>query len=87
MPNDDYYSNARHREWRRKVLRRAGGLCEICRRYGRTDKNGERIKARIAHHIKPRDEYPELQYDVSNGQALCGKCHNQIHPEKGGRYY
>ena len=87
MPNDDYYSSDRHREWRRKVIRRAGGYCEICRRYGRTDKNGERIKATTAHHIKHRDEYPELQYDVSNGQALCAKCHNQQHPEKGGRYY
>lgn len=87
MPGDDYYSSGRHREWRRKVIRRAGGLCEKCKRYRRTDENGERVKATTAHHIKHRDEYPELQFVVENGMALCAKCHNAEHPEKGGRYY
>jgi len=24
-----------------------------------------------AHHVKPRKDYPELQYVVDNGMALC----------------
>lgn len=83
MPHDAYYSEAKHRAWREAVLRRAGYLCEECRRYGRTDKKGLPVRATTAHHVKHRDEYPELQYDVSNGRALCEACHNKAHPEKG----
>lgn len=83
MPGDPYYSDPKHRRWRQAVLARAGYLCEECRRYGRLDKNGLPVAATIAHHIKHRDEYPELQYRVDNGRALCEKCHNKAHPEKG----
>ena len=83
VATNPYYDGARHRRWREAVLRRAGYLCEECKRYGRTDKDGMPIRATTAHHIKHREEYPELQYDVSNGRALCAKCHNVAHPEKG----
>lgn len=86
MPDAAYYQLARHKRWREKVLRRAGYLCEECKRYGRTDADGNPVRATTAHHIKHRDEFPELAYVISNGQALCAKCHNAKHPEKGGRY-
>ena len=84
MPNDPYYQTAKHKAWKEKVLRRAGYLCEECRRYGRLGRDGLPVRATTAHHIKHRDEYPELQYDLSNGRALCENCHNKAHPEKGG---
>lgn len=87
MPNDPFYSSGKYRKWRADVLKRARYMCEECRRYGRTDKNGVPTEATTAHHIKHREEHPELQFDINNGQALCGKCHNKKHPEKGGRYY
>lgn len=87
MPDAAYYQQARHKRWREKVLRRAGYLCEECKRYGRTDADGNPVRATTAHHIKHRDEFPELAYVISNGQALCAKCHNAKHPEKGGRYW
>ena len=87
MPCDPYYKSPKHRAWRARVLQRAHGLCEECRRYGRTDKDGLPVQATTAHHIKPRDQYPELQCDPSNGQALCMACHNARHPEKGGRFH
>lgn len=83
MPNDNYYTSARHKAWRAKVLAKAGGLCEECKRYGRTDKDGLPIAATVAHHVKPREYFPALQYVVSNGRALCSACHNAEHPEKG----
>lgn len=86
MPSDPYYRTKKHRAWRDKVLRRAHHLCEVCKRYGRTDKYGQPIVATVAHHIKHREEYPELQYIVSNGQALCERCHNAAHPEKAARH-
>ncbi len=85
----NYYGMARHKKWREAVLRRAGYLCEECKRYGRTDENGLPVRATTAHHIKHADQYPELRYDVRNGRALCAACHNKAHPEKGpgGRYW
>lgn len=87
MAGDAYYCSTRHREWREKVLKRAGYLCEKCKRYGRLDSKGLPVAAKIAHHIIPREERPDLQYKLSNGQALCEKCHNAAHPEKGGRHF
>jgi len=74
---DSYYQSAKHKAWRAKVLRRDKYLCQECLRYGK------KKQATHAHHIKPREEYPELQYTVSNGQSLCAGCHNAKHPEKG----
>lgn len=79
MPSDPHYWSARHRAWRAAVLRRAKYLCQECARYGK------RVPATHAHHIMPREIYPEKQYDTSNGMALCHACHNAAHPEKGGR--
>ncbi len=87
MPNDPFYTGSRYLAWREAVLRRAGYLCEECRRYGRTGRDGLPIRATVAHHIKHREEYPELQYLLSNGRALCESCHNKAHPEKGGKRY
>lgn len=86
MPNDPFYSGGRYLAWRDAVLRRAGYLCEECKRYGRTDAKGQPIVATVAHHIQHRDEHPELQYLLSNGRALCESCHNKAHPEKGKSY-
>lgn len=85
MPSDPHYGKARHKAWRQKVISRAGGLCEECKRYGRVDKDGLPIVATVAHHIKPRETFPELQYIIANGRALCESCHNVAHPEKGAK--
>ncbi len=84
MSSNAHYNRARHRAWAAKVLRRAGYLCEVCRRYGRLDQNGLPVAATVAHHIRPLSECPERAFDVTNGQALCESCHNRMHPEKGG---
>lgn len=80
---DAFYHKARHREWRRKVLNRAGGICEECKRYGRLDADGLPVQAVVAHHVLHADARPDKKYDVSNGRALCEACHNKAHPEKG----
>jgi 5-methylcytosine-specific restriction endonuclease McrA len=74
----DYYHSERHKRWRAAVLRRDKYLCQDCLAYGR------KTPATTAHHIKERADYPELQYDVDNGVALCAACHNKRHPGKGG---
>lgn len=82
---DAFYHRKRHRDWRQKVLDRAGGLCEECKRYGRTDADGLPVAATVAHHVRHADAHPEMRYVVANGRALCEACHNAVHPEKGGR--
>lgn len=79
MPSDPHYWSPRHKRWREFVLRRSKYLCQECARFGK------RTPATTAHHIKPRQEYPDLQYDVSNGMALCEACHAKQHPEKGSK--
>lgn len=32
-----------------------------------------------AHHIMPKNDFPELSLDLSNGITLCEKCHGEIH--------
>ena len=31
----------------------------------------------VAHHIKPMKAYPELMFDVANGETLCARCANK----------
>lgn len=82
---ESFYHKARHKRWRELVLRRAGYLCEECKRYGRRLPNGEPVPAVVAHHKLHADKYPELRCMVGNGRALCEACHNKAHPEKGRR--
>lgn len=81
---NSFYHKAKHKAWRADVLKRAGYLCEECKRYGRRLPNGEPVPATVAHHKLHADTHPELRYVRSNGRALCERCHNAAHPEKGG---
>jgi len=54
-------------QWRAAVLTNGGHKCALC---GSTEKLE-------ADHIKAFAEYPELRLDVSNGRALCAKCHRR----------
>jgi hypothetical protein len=42
--------------------------------------------ALVAHHVKPKSQYPELKFDLENGVTLCVDCHkdhHKKHPVKG----
>ena len=54
-------------KWREEVLKRDNYTCQKC---GRTDEL-------IAHHLKPRRQYPDLVLEVSNGTTLCAECHKK----------
>ena len=55
-----------HRKWRDAVISRDGGRCVRC--------GVEKVELH-AHHLKPYKDYPELRFDVANGETLCYKCH------------
>lgn len=62
-----------YKDWRRAVFERDNYTCQCCARRG--------ISLQ-AHHIHPWANYPELRYDVDNGQILCISCHKLVHNEK-----
>jgi len=77
----NFYTSTVWRKKRLAILKRDKYLCKICLRYG---KNTE---AKIVHHIKELEDYPELRLKSSNLVSLCASCHNKVHGEKGGRRY
>ena len=60
-----------YKEWRTSIFERDNYTCQICQhRSG----NGKTIHLE-AHHIQSFVDYPELIFDLDNGQTLCRKCH------------
>jgi len=74
---DPFYLTGRWKAFATKIRRRDKYTCQLCIKYGK------RVEGNIIHHIKPREEYPELAYDPENCVTLCEACHNRMHPEKG----
>lgn len=74
---DPFYKSKEWRKCREKILIRDHYLCQQCLR------NGKLTTANTVHHIKPREDYPELALDEDNLESICPPCHNQEHPEKG----
>ena len=71
------------RPWRRVrafVIKRSGGLCEICL------KSGIYKAATLAHHIVPvtaeNVNDPQISLNPDNLIALCADCHAAIHSSK-----
>ena len=60
--------------WRNKVYAQDNWTCQKC---------GKKLKNLIAHHKKSFKEYPNLRFNVSNGQTLCRSCHKKVHEEIG----
>lgn len=70
------YTCEKWKRKRKKILKRDGYQCVRCRRYGKS------VEAKIVHHIKEADLYPELAWTDSNLESVCMACHNKLHPEK-----
>lgn len=63
----DVYHDPRMREWRRLVVERAAGRCQMC------GARGTRLWA--DHIVEIKDG--GAPFDLSNGQALCPSCHTR----------
>lgn len=71
--NDTFYQSSKWKHLRSVILRRDGYMCQISRRYGK------RIPADTVHHVFPREEYPEYQWQAWNLVSLASDVHNRMH--------
>ncbi len=77
MDKDEFYSSGKWKAKQKKILRRDGYQCQICKRYGRL------TEAELVHHIIEYEDDPSLGLVDSNLVSLCRKCHNKVHGDKG----
>lgn len=76
---EPFYASAAWRRVRAYVLMRDGGMCCECMRQYRAGKQVRPRAATLVHHIVPYKDAPDRALDIDNLEALCDKCHNQIH--------
>src|SRR5215475_8186537 len=70
---DPFYASPEFREWRAKVVARAGGRCEAMTYGSRCTKAQPAHRLFADHIVEIRDG--GAPFDVSNGQCLCGPHH------------
>ncbi len=65
--------SAEFKQWRDAVFERDNWTCQKC---GAKSGKGKEVYLE-GHHIKSFAKYPELRFEVSNGQTLCLTCHKK----------
>lgn len=69
----NWYTQTKWIKLRARVLRRDGYMCQLSKRYGK------RKQAEVVHHIFPREEYPQYQWESWNLISLTREQHNRLH--------
>ncbi len=64
----------KNKNWRKKIFERDDYTCQTCGLESEPSSN-----KLDSHHIKNFKDYPELRYDMNNGQTLCKACHARLH--------
>ena len=73
MRDDPFYRSTRWLKLRQKALRRDGYMCQISKRYGK------HVPANLVHHIFPRSQYPEYEWELWNLISVSASAHNKLH--------
>ena len=77
--DDPFYKSTRWKHLRERILRRDQYTCQLSRRYGRM------VQADTVHHIFPREEYPDLQWEPWNLISVSNTMHDRLHDRKTGK--
>ena len=75
---DPFYKRRRWLILREAILRRDGYMCRESARYGK------RKDADTVHHVFPREEFPEYQWEPWNLISLAGDVHDEMHDRQSG---
>ena len=68
-----FYNDKHWQHIRASALRRDGYMCQLSKRYGKIR------EANTVHHIFPREDFPEYQYELWNLISLTKEKHNELH--------
>ena len=68
-----FYETRRWKKLRAAILRRDGYICRVAWRYGK------RVEATHVHHIFPREDFPEYQWEPWNLISVSAAAHNALH--------
>lgn len=71
------YKSPRWKRLRERALARDKWRCRECARFG------VMREASVVHHVRPVEDCPESQWDLSNLISLCSACHNAMHVRGG----
>ncbi len=71
--NQEIRASDEFKAWRIEIFERDDYTCQEC---GARNGNGSKIILH-AHHVKPFAKFPELRFDLNNGQTLCKDCHHE----------
>ena len=63
------------RKWGKEVQERDDHQCQCCGAEKTTPSSMH------SHHIVPREYFPKLADDLSNGITLCSRCHKKLHAD------
>lgn len=63
---------SKYKIWREFVFIRDDWTCQECKQ------RGFKLEA---HHKKSWRDYPELRFNINNGETLCEECHLERHKE------
>lgn len=72
------YYTAKWKKKRRKILRMDNYMCQVSRRYGKTE------PATVVHHIYPADQYPQYAWCDWNLISVSTAMHNRLENRKTG---
>ena len=70
---ESFYKSKRWQRLRKAGLARDGYQCQESKRYGKA------LPATTVHHIFPREDYPQYQWESWNLISLSADVHDQMH--------
>lgn len=70
---ESFYKSKRWQRLRKAILARDGYQCQESKRYGKA------VPATTVHHIFPREDYPQYQWEPWNLISLSADVHDQMH--------
>lgn len=67
-------STAEYKNWRTRVFERDNYTCIKCKNFCHS---GNPV-ALQAHHVRSFSLFPELRFDINNGETLCKECYKTV---------